>query len=80
MEQCLQINLALRQLCKTPSPILWKFSVMLLGASARKAALDFPFQAEFYLPSFLNLEADIYQMSCQVTKEIFKDIQKILCL
>jgi len=53
---------------------------MLLGASARKAALDFSFQAEFYMPSFLNLKADIYQMSCQVPKEILKDIQKILCL
>lgn len=53
---------------------------MLLGASARNAALDFPFQAEFYMPSFLNLKADIYQMSCQVPKDILKDIHKILCI
>lgn len=45
---------------------------MLLGASARKAALDFQFQAEFCMPSFLNLKADIYQISCQVPKETFR--------
>lgn len=45
---------------------------MLLGEPARKAARGFLFQAEFYMPSFLNPKADIYQMSRRVPKESFQ--------